>query len=196
METNETNETTAEEWGGCRGHVCPLTAYIRSHEERMRAMEGRFLLYEKRRQRLFGEITRALVEMMELPTETKPLRREEERLRDCLRQLMDEKDGKGRFVFKRKCHWQGVYRFVVDHELGVADGDYAGFERLARWIAPEPCRVPFSLHALKHIANTNFTRPFEKWTYDRAYFKKRKPYDEMVAVVERLTEIWTMDEEQ
>ena len=126
-----------------------------------------------------------LQEIPDIPP-VSPLRtKTEDAIRECILQLMNEKDDNGKFLFKNKSHWQAVYRIIVDKALGIADGDYVGFERLARWIQPENCRVPFSLYALKHITNTNFTKPFSKWVYDKAYFKKRKPYDDMVAMAVR-----------
>ena len=110
-------------------------------------------------------------------------------VRECVRQLMEVRDGKGRFLVKSKCHWQAIYRIVVDRELGVADGDYVGFEQLAWRIEPEGCRIPFSVSALRQISKTNFTKPFVRWGYDPVYFKTRKPYDQMVAVAAKFMEI-------
>ena len=90
---------------------------------------------------------------------------------------------------KRKCHWQAIYRIIVDKELGVANGDYEGFLQLAGRIEPVGCRIPFSVSALKQISKTNFTKPFAKWVYDPVYFKTRSPYDQMVAVAAKFKEI-------
>ena len=73
--------------------------------------------------------------------------------------------------------------------MGVADGDYAGFESLVWQIEPSGCCIPFSPSALKQISKTNFTKPFCRWCYDPIYFKTRKPYDQMVKVASKFDEL-------
>jgi hypothetical protein len=141
--------------------------------------------------KLFGEIAEALQGVASMEQATAPLAKvtEEDMLRNCISMLMQERDARGRYLVSSKCQWQAIYRILADHGLGVADGDYAGFERLAWRIQPAGCRVPFSLSALKQITKTGFTRPFSRWTFDPAYSKTRRPYDEMVAIATRFSEI-------
>ncbi|MBQ6377656.1 MAG: hypothetical protein IJJ56_02525 [Prevotella sp.] len=49
--------------------------------------------------------------------------------------------------------------------------------------------MPFSLSALKQITKTGYTRPFDRWTFDPTYFKTRRPYDQMVAIAARFSEL-------
>jgi hypothetical protein len=113
----------------------------------------------------------------------------EQTLCKCIVLLMEAKDSKGKYLFRSKNHWQAVYRIIVDRKLGVADGDYAGFESLTWKIEPPGCRIPFSPSALKQISKTNFTKPFHRWCYDPVYFKTRKPYDQMVEVATKFSEL-------
>ena len=107
-------------------------------------------------------------------------------IRDCIRQLMDmkttDRNGRVRPLFHSACHWQAIYRILVDYNLGATDGDYFGFKILAERITPEGCRVPFNYEALRGISKTAFVRPFVKWSYDSTYFKTRQPYDTMYGI--------------
>jgi hypothetical protein len=107
-------------------------------------------------------------------------------IRDCIRQLMDmkttDRNGRVRPLFHSACHWQAIYRILVDYNLGATDGDYFGFKTLAERITPKDCRVPFNYEALRGISKTAFVRPFVKWSYDSTYFKTRQPYDTMYGI--------------
>ena len=140
--------------------------------------------------RLFGEIAASLQGVVEASVLTRPLAtlNKEDGLRACVGQLMEERDERGNYFFRNKSHWQAIYRILADRGL-CAEGDYTGFERLVWRIQPAGCRVPFSLSALKQITKTGFTRPFDRWAFDPTYFKTRRPYDEMVAVAMRFSEI-------
>ena len=88
--------------------------------------------------KLFGEIAEALQGVASMEQATAPLAKvtEEDMLRNCISMLMQERDARGRYLVSSKCQWQAIYRILADHGLGVADGDYAGFERLAWRIQP------------------------------------------------------------
>lgn len=184
-----TTEELPEEWTGCQGVMCPLASELRTCTQHVRRMETQIKTRFSRMSLVLKMMAEAFEEIPDIPPVSPSTTKTEDAIRECIQQLMNEKDGSGKNLFKNKSHWQAIYRIIVDKGLGIADGDYAGFERLVRWIQPDNCRVPFSLYALKHITNTNFTKPFSKWVYDKAYFKKRKPYDDMVAVAIRFREL-------
>jgi len=140
---------------------------------------------------VFRQIADSLLGVVDIETMTRPLVRleTEDVLRECIQLLMEEHDGQGAFLMNRKSQWQAIYRILADRRLGVADGDYTGFERLVWRIQPAGCRVPFSLSALKQITKTGYTRPFDRWTFDPTYFKTRRPYDQMVAIAARFSEL-------
>ena len=180
-----TTEEKPEEWGGCQGVICPLASELRTCEQHVRHMENQIKARFGKMGFVLKMMAEALEEIPDIPPISLPRTKTEDAIKECILLLMNEKDRNGKYLFKNKSHWQAIYRIIVDKGLGIADGDYAGFERLARWIQPEDCRVPFSLYALKHITNTNFTKPFTRWIYDSAFFRKRKPYDDMLAVATR-----------
>lgn len=177
---------------GCQGVICPLASELRVYEQHVRQMEERVREHYNQMSRM-GMLFRLMADSLEgladvnavnsLATGTEPV------LRRCIVLLMEAKDKKGRYLFRSKNHWQAVYRIIVDRQLGVADGDYAGFESLVWQIEPPVCRIPFSPSALKQISKTNFTKPFSRWCYDPVYFKTRKPYDQMVVVATRFNEL-------
>ena len=178
---------------GCQGATCcPLASELKKCEERIKQVEynigrkcGKLSLLLMQAAALISES--GLSELVAPPNENRL--EKENVIRECIRQLMESHDGKGGFLMKRKCHWQAIYRIIVDKELGVANGDYEGFLQLAGMIEPVGCRIPFSVSALKQISKTNFTKPFAKWVYDPVYFKTRSPYDQMVAVATKFKEI-------
>ena len=177
---------------GCKGMAdCPLTARMRRYELDINRMEQQLDEVCSRIGQVFRDIADSLQGVVVPTLAAAPLAtmNMEDKLRDCIQQLVEARDARGRFLVSRKSQWQAVYRILADRGLGVADGDYAGFERLVWRIQPAGCRVPFSLSALKQITKTNFTRPFARWTFDPAYFKTRRPYDEMVAVATRFCEL-------
>ena len=177
---------------GCQWVVCPLASELKKCEQHVRQMEQLIMEHRSQMSRM-GMLFRLMADAMEgiadkLPASTTKADREQI-LCQCIVLLMEAKDSKGKFLFRRKSHWQAVYRIIVDRKLGVADGDYAGFESLVWKIEPPGCRIPFSPSALKQISKTNFTKPFQRWCYDPVYFKTRKPYDQMVEVAEKFIEL-------
>ena len=177
---------------GCQeADRCPLASRLKAYERGMRQAEHRINETCSRIGQVFRQIADSLQGVADAETMVRPLARldREDMLRECIRRLMEERDADGCFLMKRKSQWQAIYRILVDWGLGIAEGDYAGFERLVWRIQPADCRIPFSLSALKQITKTGFTRPFDRWTFDPAYFKTRRPYDEMVAVATRFTEL-------
>ena len=174
---------------GCQWAACPLASELKKCQQHVRQMEQLIMEHRSQMSRM-GMLFRLMADALEgitdnkLPANTTKTDREQI-LCQCIVLLMEEKDGKGKYLFRSKSHWQAVYRIIVDRKLGVADGDYAGFESLAWKIEPPGCRIPFSPSALKQISKTNFTKPFQRWRYDPVYFKTRKPYDQMVTVAEK-----------
>lgn len=177
---------------GCRGVICPLASELRVYEQHVRQMEERVKEHHNQITRmslLFRLMADLLEGLADVPTVKSLVMGKDQILQRCIILLMEAKNKKGRYLFRSKNHWQAIYRIVVDRKLGVADGDYAGFESLVWQIEPPSCRIPFSPSALKQISKTNFTKPFSRWCYDPVYFKTRKPYDQMVAVATRFNEL-------
>ena len=170
---------------GCQWSICPLASELKLCEQHVRQMEMRVKDHRNQMSRL-SMLFRLIADSIEGVTDNPPVNpmktNLERSLCKCIALLMEAKDTRGKYLFRNKCHWQAVYRIIVDRKLGIADGDYAGFESLVWKIEPPGCRVPFSPSALKQISKTNFTKPFSRWTYDPAYFKTRKPYDLMLEV--------------
>ena len=168
---------------GCQeADRCPLASRLKAYERGMRQAEHRMNETCSKLGQVFRQIADSLQGIADEKKMVRPLAWLD-------KEDMQERDADGRFLMKRKSQWQAIYRILVDRGLGVAEGDYAGFERLVWRIQPADCRVPFSLSALKQITKTGFTRPFDRWTFDPAYFKTRRPYDEMVAVAARFSEL-------
>lgn len=178
-----------ENRAGCLGVICPLASDLRVLEQHVSQMEKRVMGSCSRMGLLFRLMANSLEGIAEPATKIIPTAGHEETLRNCIVLLMETKDSKGKYLFRSKSHWQGIYRIVVDRQLGVADGDYAGFESLVWRIEPPGCRIPFSPSALKQISKTNFTKPFARWSYDPVYFKTRKPYDQMWEVAAKFNEL-------
>lgn len=181
-----------EDRAGCQGVICPLASELRVYEQHVRQMENRIKEHFSQMSRM-GMLFRLMADSLEgiadVHAVTNFVTDTEAILRKCIALLMESRDDKGRYIFRSKNHWQAIYRIVVDRQLGVSDGDYAGFESLVWKIEPHGCRIPFSPSALKQISKTNFTKPFNRWCYDPVYFKTRKPYDQMVAVVSKFIEL-------
>ena len=179
-----------ENRAGCQGVICPLASDLRMLEKHVIQMEKSILGKCSRIGLLFRLMADSLDGInAEVPAANNLMADTEETLRRCIALLMATRDSRGRYLFRSKSHWQGIYRIVVDRQLGVADGDYAGFESLAWRIEPIGCRIPFSPSALKQISKTNFTKPFARWCYDPVYFKTRKPYDQMWEVTTKFKEL-------
>lgn len=181
-----------EDRAGCQGVICPLASELRVYEQHVRQMENRIKEHFSQMSRM-GMFFRLMADSLEgiadVHAVTNFVTDTEAILRKCIALLMESRDDKGRYIFRSKNHRQAIYRIVVDRQLGVSDGDYAGFESLVWKIEPHGCRIPFSPSALKQISKTNFTKPFNRWCYDPVYFKTRKPYDQMVAVVSKFIEL-------
>jgi hypothetical protein len=181
-----------EERVGCQGVICPLASELKVLEQHVLQMEQRVKDHNCRMSRmaLLFRLMADSLEGMAPPLAASGLKKGKESvLRTCIALLMEARDDKGHYLFHGKNHWQAVYRIIVDRQLGVADGDYAGFDSLVWQIEPPKCRIPFSPSALRQISKTNFTRPFERWCYDPAYFKTRKPFDQMFGIASRFNEL-------
>ena len=181
----EYTEEMPENWAGCQGtDYCPLASELRKCDKRIQRMERRFSTRCGRLGELLIEAANQLMEMGYIPRPPEN-DNDETVVKKCIRLLMEAKDEHGHYLVCHKTHWQAIYRILVDKGLGVADGDYKGFALFVQRIDPEDCRVPFSLMVLQQISKSNFTKPFERWTFDPAYFKTRTPYDRMVAIAQK-----------
>jgi len=111
----------------------------------------------------------------------------EERIRQCIAMLMQERYGK-EALFNQQSHWQAVYRILVDKGY-CRDSDFDGFDMFIRTVMPEEVNKPYSKGSVKQISQTDFVRPFEEWKYDALTSKTRKPFERMVAVASRFKSI-------
>ena len=110
-----------------------------------------------------------------------------ERIRHCIALLMQEKHG-NEALFNKQSHWQAVYRILVDKEY-CCDSDFDGFDAFIRAVMPENVNKPYTKASVKQISQTDFVKPFKKWTFDHQTSKTRKPFDRMVTVAQRFLEI-------
>lgn len=185
----ELTEELPENWAGCQGaDCCPLASELRKYDKRIRKMERRFSARCGRLGELLMEAAGQLMEMGYMPQPPEQIN-DDAVVRECICLLMEAIDDHGHYLVSHRTHWQAIYRILVDKGIGVADGDYKGFGLFVQRIGADNCRVPFSLTVLRQISKSNFTKPFERWTFDPAYFKTRTPYDRMVAVAKRFKEI-------
>ena len=110
-----------------------------------------------------------------------------ERISHCIALLMQEKYG-NETLFNKQSHWQAVYRILVDKEY-CRDSDFDGFDAFIQTVMPEKVNKPYTKASVKQISQTDFVKPFNKWTFDHQTSKTRKPFDRMVTVAQRFLEI-------
>ena len=110
-----------------------------------------------------------------------------ERISHCIALLMQEKYG-NETLFNKQSHWQAVYRILVDKEY-CRDSDFDGFDAFIRTVMPEKVNKPYTKASVKQISQTDFVKPFKKWTFDHQTSKTRKPFDRMVTVAQRFLDI-------
>jgi hypothetical protein len=108
-------------------------------------------------------------------------------IRHCISLLMLERYG-DEPLFNQQSHWQAIYRILVDKGY-CRDSDFDGFDIFIRSVMPEEVNKPYRKESVKNISQTDFGKPFEQWRFDPETSKTRKPYDRMVAVVQRFKEI-------
>jgi len=107
-----------------------------------------------------------------------------EGLREVMEQLMRERFG-DQPLFRRQCHWQAVYRVMVDYGWCL-DADYDMFGYIVSRISPEKVNAPYNRDSVKNITQTAFLKPFCEWRYDRVMCKRRAPYERMRVITETL----------
>ena len=110
-----------------------------------------------------------------------------DRIRHCIALLMEEKYG-NKPLFNTQSHWQAVYRILVDKEY-CRDSDFDGFDAFIQTVMPEKVNKPYTKASVKQISQTDFVKPFKKWTFDHQTSKTRKPFDRMVTVAQRFLDI-------
>ena len=111
----------------------------------------------------------------------------EKRIRQCIALLMAERSG-NEPLFNQQSHWQAVYRILVDKGY-CRDSDFDGFDTFIKRVMPDNVNKPYKKDSVKRISQTDFVKPFTKWSFDTETSKTRKPYDRMVAVAVRFLEI-------
>lgn len=107
----------------------------------------------------------------------------EDRIRQCIAKLMEERSGK-EYVFNQQSHWQAVYRILVDKKY-CADSDFEGFDVFIMRVMPDKVNKPYKKDSVKRISQTDFAKPFNEWRFDEETSKTRKPFDCMVEVAKR-----------
>ena len=110
-----------------------------------------------------------------------------ERISHCIALLMQEKYG-NETLFNKQSHWQAVYRILVDKGY-CRDSDFDGFDAFIRTVMPKKVNKPYVKASVKQISQTDFVKPFKKWTFDDQTSKTRKPFDRMVTVAQRFLDI-------
>ena len=110
-----------------------------------------------------------------------------ERISHCIALLMQEKYG-NETLFNKQSHWQAVYRILVDKGY-CRDSDFDGFDAFIRTVMPKKVNKPYVKASVKQISQTDFVKPFKKWTFDHQTSKTRKPFDRMVTVAQRFLDI-------
>jgi hypothetical protein len=108
-------------------------------------------------------------------------------IRQSITQLMAERYG-DEPLFNLQAHWQAIYRTLVDKGY-CRDSDFDGFDTFIRKVMPEKVNKPYTKASVKQISQTDFVKPFPKWTFDLDVSKTRKPFERMVAVAKRFLEI-------
>jgi len=108
-------------------------------------------------------------------------------IRQSITQLMVERYG-DEPLFNLQAHWQAIYRTLVDKGY-CRDSDFDGFDTFIRKVMPEKVNKPYTKASVKQISQTDFVKPFPKWTFDLDVSKTRKPFERMVAVAKRFLEI-------
>ena len=111
----------------------------------------------------------------------------EKRIRQCIALLMAERFG-NEPMFNQQSHWQAVYRILVDKGY-CRDSDFDGFDTFIKRVMPDNVNKPYKKDSVKRISQTDFVKPFAKWSFDTETSNTRKPYDRMVAVAARFLEI-------
>ena len=108
-------------------------------------------------------------------------------IRQSITQLMAERYG-DEPLFNLQAHWQAIYRTLVDKGY-CRDSDFDGFDTFIRKVMPEKVNKPYTKASVKQISQTDFVKPFPKWTFDLDVSKTRKPFERMVVVAKRFLEI-------
>lgn len=111
----------------------------------------------------------------------------EDRIRHSIELLMKEQyDGEP--LFNQQNHWQAVYRILVDKEY-CRDSDFEGFDAFILKVMPNKVNKPYKKDSVKHISQTSFVLPFDRWKYDSSLSGNRKPYERMVLIATRFKSI-------
>ena len=111
----------------------------------------------------------------------------EDRIRHSIELLMKEQyDGEP--LFNQQNHWQAVYRILVDKEY-CRDSDFEGFDAFILKVMPSKVNKPYKKDSVKHISQTSFILPFDRWKYDSSLSGNRKPYERMVLIATRFKAI-------
>ena len=117
---------------------------------------------------------------------------QKEIIRQAIELLMQEQytnsKGKVEKLFKKKNHWQAIYRILVDKGV-CGNGDYMGFQSFINDVNLGLFNAPFSLYSLQQISDTPFHVKFEDWEYDPIMSKTRTPFDRMYEIAKRFKEI-------
>ena len=111
----------------------------------------------------------------------------EERIRQCLEQLMTEQYGEEP-LFNLQGHWQAVYRILVDKGY-CRDSDFDGFDAFIQRVMPEEVNKPYKKDSVRNINKTSFNKSFDRWRYDPDDYGTRKPFERMVAIAQRFKDI-------
>lgn len=107
----------------------------------------------------------------------------------CIETLMEELGSDGKPIFKFQNQWMAIFRVIVDKNLGASKDDYKGFCDWINRLKPDGFRIKLSYESLKKINDNIYSKPYKNWRYDCSYNSSRKPYDDMVNIVEHFIKI-------
>jgi len=118
----------------------------------------------------------------------------DEHIRQCIARLMLERTPGGKPLFCHKNHWQAVFRILADEGL-FGENDYKFFDQFMGRVMPDHVNAPYTMASVKSISQTEYCRPFSKWTFDGTAGQRRTPFEHMQTLARRFRELLYAPEE-
>lgn len=84
----------------------------------------------------------------------------------AIREVMEQRDEKGNYLFTFGVQWQGIYRVLADRGM-VKAGDYAGFGIYIDSLHIEGLRVPLDAKGLSKTDCGVLAHPLSEWDFSR-----------------------------
>ena len=118
----------------------------------------------------------------------------DEHIRQCIARLMLERTPGGKPLFCHKNHWQAVFRILADEGL-FGENDYKFFDQFMGRVMPDHVNAPYTMASVKSISQTEYCRPFCRWTFDGTAGQRRTPFEHMQTLARRFRELLYAPEE-